>query len=490
MRSNFVQSLQITRAGRPNSPRIVRTIAKRASRRFWGLVLLSVAHLFLGLLIYRVGVVAIVHPLAVFCLGAYWAFNTKYRIERSAFAMAYIIGAEVLWRMAQVPVFWEFGKYASAVIAIIAIVRRTDLAVPKLPLLYLALLIPACGLTFIQHDASSVRAILSVQMTGPALLLVASWFFSKVKITQSDLRTLMFALTVPLLSVAFATLYYTVTTDEIQFTGESNFATSGGFGPNQVSSMLGLGVFVAIAALLLFSNSIRYRAFLLGCAGFFAAQSVMTFSRGGIYNAAGGIVVMVLVGLLWSPKVTLGRIAPVAALVVLFLSLLFPVMNRFTGGQLQERFEDTGTASRTEIAESDIALFLDNPVLGVGVGESYALRSVYLNRKAMSHTEFSRMLSEHGIFGLGALLMLVAMVVVQFKRQRSAQGRALVLGCATWCCLFMTNAGMRMAAPSLMWGLMFVTVSDLRRIMPSTRPRIFASGEPAESGVNAERGTE
>lgn len=484
-----MQSLQITKAGRLNRPRIAGMIAKRASKRFWGLVLLSIAHLFVGLLIYRVGIVAIVHPLAVFCLGAYWAFNTKYRIERSAFAMAYLIGAEVLWRMAQVPVFWEFGKYASGVIAIIAIVRRCDLAIPKLPLLYLALLIPSCGLTFVQHDASSVRAILSVQMTGPAFLLVATWFFSKVKISQSDLRTLMFALIVPLLSVAFATLYYTVTSEDIQFTGESNFATSGGFGPNQVSSMLGLGVFVAIAALLLFANSIRYRAFLLSCAGFFAAQSVMTFSRGGIYNAAGGIIVMVLAGLLWSPKVTLGRLAPFAALVVLFLILLFPVMNRFTGGQLQERFEDTGTASRTEIAESDVELFLDNPILGVGVGESYVQRSIYLNRKAMSHTEFSRMLSEHGVFGLAALMCMGLMIVVMFRRQKSAQGRALVLGCAAWCCLFMTNAGMRMAAPSFMWGLMFVTISDRRRINPSPRPRIADPGEPAESGVTAERGT-
>ena len=134
-------------------------------------------------------------------------------------------------------------------------------------------------------------------MSGPFLLLVSCWFFSFVSPTPLQLRRIFFAIVVPLLSVAFATLFYTVTADQIQFTGESNFATSGGFGPNQVSSLLGLGAFAALFCFIAFRNGARYKLYTLLAALFFAAQSVMTFSCGGMYNTAGAIVVVAILEL-------------------------------------------------------------------------------------------------------------------------------------------------------------------------------------------------
>lgn len=457
--------------------RLLHDSEKRSANNFRTLVLLSLAHLPLGVLIYFGGSLSLLHPLAVLIVGLYWAANPTYRLERVALAIAYLVGAEVLWRMAQVPVFWEFGKYGSSLIAIVALIRRNHYAIPKIPLAYFLLLIPATMLTFLQRDLASTQAILSTQMSGPFCLLIACWFFAHIEVSQPQLRRLLFALAVPLLSVAFATLFFTVTREEIQFTGESNFATSGGFGPNQVSSMLGLGAFAAVACLLLFQNSTRYRIYLTLAAIFFSAQSVLTFSRGGIYNAIGGIVVIALIEL-QRPSVAFRRLAPIVGLVIVFMALIFPVMNRFTGGQLLERFEDTGVSARTEIAESDVLLFWENPVFGVGVGEAYGLREAYLERKAMSHTEFSRLISEHGMFGLLALLLMVTMIFMCFKRQQTLMGRAFVLGAAAWCCLFMTNAGMRMAAPSFMWGLMFITISNRREneIDSLSRPMSVRNG--------------
>jgi hypothetical protein len=45
----------------------------------------------------------------------------------------------------------------------------------------------------------------------------------------------------PAVSIAALALFGILTNPDITFNTESNFATSGGFGPNQVSSMLGLG---------------------------------------------------------------------------------------------------------------------------------------------------------------------------------------------------------------------------------------------------------
>ncbi|QQS42008.1 MAG: O-antigen ligase family protein [Acidobacteriota bacterium] len=438
-------------------------IQRQGSREFKMLVFVSLLHLPLGIAIYSMGSLALLHPYAALAVGLYWAASKKYSLERVAFAIAYIVGAEVLWRMAAVPVFWEFGKYASALIAVVALVRRSHLQVPAMPLLYFAFLIPACVLTLFQFDFAASRAILSFQMSGPLLLMTACWLFSKTKFTSEKLRLLLLAILVPVFSVAFATLFFTVTSEEIQFTGESNFATSGGFGPNQVSSMLGLGAFAALACLLVFKNSARYRVYLLLAAVFFSVQSVMTFSRGGIFNAIGAIIVIVIIEF-QRPSIAAKRLLPIVGLVIIFFGLLLPFMDDFTDGRLTARFQDIGTTNRAEIAESDLYLFLENPFLGVGVGNSGDSRAELVGHTAVSHTEFSRLLSEHGMFGAAALILLVAMGYMNFKRQKTVMGRAFVAGAAVWCCLFMTNAGMRMAAPSFMWGLTFVTIVAGKRV--------------------------
>ena len=174
-----------------------------------------------------------------------------------------------------------------------------------------------------------------------------------------------------------------------------------------------------------------------------------------------------------SPLEAAKRLAPVAALTILFLILVFPVLNNFTDGNLQARFEETGTSRRTDIVESDVQIFLENPVFGVGVGAAYGYRAGYLGYKAMTHTEFSRLIAEHGTFGLAALLSLIAMSIINVKRQRSKLGRAVVAGAATWCVLFMLNAGMRLAAPSFMWGLTFITIVRSGQIQKARRANTF-----------------
>lgn len=455
---------------KPNRLEQVRAVQNRMSREFKLTLLLSLAHLPLGILIYKSGSLAILHPLGVFAVGLYWATQKHVRLDLVALAIAYLVGAEVLWRMAQVPVFWEFGKYGSATIAIVALARRNHYSIPKLPLVYFVALLPGCVLTLLQSDQEKARASLSSEMSGPLLLMVCCWFFSHLKMDLVQLRRLFFAIIIPLFSVAFATLFFTITNDDIQFTAESNAATSGGFGPNQVSSMLGLGAFAAIVCLIVFRNSIKYRVYLMLAAVFFSAQSVMTFSRGGMYNVVGAILIVALLEFR-SPIEAAKRLFPVVLLVVVFLVLVFPILNNFTGGSLQERFEDTATAQRSEIADSDLQIFLDNPVLGVGVGAAYNYREAILGRKAMSHTEFSRLISEHGMFGIVGIIALIAIVIINVKRQRSVLGRAVVAGAAVWCFLFMLNAGMRMAAPSFMWGLTYITLVNrvknqkLRRTM-------------------------
>ena len=272
----------------------LQVVQKKMSREFRILLLATLLHIPLGLLFYKSARLGVVSAIAAFSVGMYFALNKHYKIEYVAYVVVYIVGAEVLWRMASVPVFWEFGKYATVAVMTAALVRRGLYKIPTLPLVYFALLLPSVILTFSYFDLPEARDTLSFNLSGPLCLFVSCWFFSYIKLNQIQLRRLFLVLLVPAITVACAALIFTVTAEEIVFNTESNAATSGGFGPNQVSSLLGLGVFAAAACYVLFKNNSKYKLYLAGSIILLASQSIMTFSRGGIYNAIGGITVLAL----------------------------------------------------------------------------------------------------------------------------------------------------------------------------------------------------
>jgi len=440
--------------------------------------ILGLLHIPLGVFIYSQPTLGLFHQVAVFVFAFYCAGQKQIKLERVAMVVAYIVGAEVLWRMAGVSVFWEMGKYGSSLIFILALVRRQIRRFPIVPLLYFVALTPAAAITLSnQPDTELARNMLSSGMSGPLFLAVSCVFGANLEVTKVGIQRIIAAMILPLVSIGFVTLFFTVSADQIQFTGESNFATSGGYGPNQVSAMLGAGVFGALLLLIIFHNSFREKLVLGVVALFMAAQSVMTFSRGGMYAAVGATTATALILLVREPGTAIKRLAPILIASLIFLGLIFPFMDNWTDGSLSERFEDTQGTNRTEIVEADLNIFLENPVFGAGVGSAYSLRQQYLDRKAMSHTEFTRLVSEHGLFGVFALVTLAIIAITNITRQKTLLGRAFVVGTVVWACLFMVNAGMRLAAPSLMWGLTFLTIANervrLRRAIRKPLPKKF-----------------
>lgn len=452
-----------------NSPqwgrKATEVLKQNISREFRVAALVSIAHLPLGLVLYNAGPLAIIHPVIVFVFGLYLAVKRQVVLGNVVLVAGYIVGAEVLWRMAGIPIYWESGKYMSAAIMIIALLRRRRFRIPPVPVVYFVLLLPSCLLTIAGYDLSRGFPIISFTMSGPFLLLVSCWFFHNARLSPVEFKRLLMVIMLPLLSVALTTLFYTVSNEDLQFTGESNLATSGGFGPNQVSSMLGLGVFLSLAGLILFEKRPRFSIYFAVSALFMAALSVMTFSRGGIYNAIGAVLILIL---FQTRNVSTGlkRMTPLLILATIFVLVIFPYLNSFTGGALEERFEDTGTTNRWEIIEADIQVFLEDPLFGVGAGASREGRKRFLEFGAVSHTEFSRLLSEHGIFGLAALAAIAFLVFTNLRRPNSTPGKAFIAGAIAWSFFFMMNAGMRLAAPSFMLGLAFVTIGSVRTNFP------------------------
>jgi O-antigen ligase len=437
---------------------------------------LLAVHVMLGLLLSGVQALSNIHVAIIFVAG-FWFALSRPNLERAAYFAAYVTGAETLWRMTNASVFWEVGKYAIVAIFILSMIRNGRLKGPILPLLFLFLLLPSLVMPLANVDGSLLRDHLSFNLSGPVALVASLWFFSQVKLTGAQLQRLFLALICPVISVATIALFKILTAVNLVFIDDSNLATSGGFGPNQVSAVLGLGSLMAFLLVLDRSVSRGPRFIFFVVSLLLVAQSAMTFSRGGLYMACGGAAVSVLL-LIQDRRARMRLVIVIAALFIVINFLVFPRLDEFTGGALSKRFSDTRLTGRDNLAMADLKVFADNPLFGVGPGQTRYYRDKDVNYSyAAAHTEFSRLLAEHGVFGLTAIVLLLCMAFQNFRKSPTPRGKALAGSMTVWSLLFMIGAAMRLVAPSFVFGLTAATIlPDIDREPGANRHARSAAG--------------
>ena len=137
---------------------------------------------------------------------------------------------------------WEGGKYVFTLVLLIVLARFVrPLRHSFAPLLYLFVLLPSCAIAVWQLGPSLARGELASTLAGPMALGVAALAFRQFIVTETEARQLLWAVVGPAVAVAAIATKATLEAGTITFTGESNFVTSGGYGPNQVSNILGAG---------------------------------------------------------------------------------------------------------------------------------------------------------------------------------------------------------------------------------------------------------
>jgi len=416
----------------------------------WPLVVFLLAHVFLALAMRESRLLATAHALITVLVGFWWVLAARYDPIRVINVIGYIVGAEVLWRMTRAGVFWEYGKYTIVLLCLLGLLRKRE-RIPLMPIVYFVLLIPSILLTANNLSIVNMRDALSFNLSGAFTLMACACFCSGLAINRQQLLKLCLATIGPLVGIATITFVGTYTAHNISFINDSNFATSGGYGPNQVSSLLGLGALLAFYYVINDRSGPGRRWVILGVLLLCAAQSMMTFSRGGIYGFIGAILVAIpfLVRDTWLRW----RVVSVAAVaVILGWLILIPYLDTFTGGALGKRYLDTNTTNRVEIAVGDWQIWQKHFLLGVGPGGSSYLHFSYA---VAAHTELSRMLAEHGLFGFFALLLMIGMSMANLVRARTPVSRALAASFAVWALLYMLNAAMRTAAVSFIFALPF-----------------------------------
>lgn len=370
-------------------------------------------------------------------------------------AAAYIAGAEIFWRMSRAGVFHEFAKYAICLVLIVAILRQSRLKVPLSPVIYFLLLIPASLVTLISFEWYTSRRLISQNLSGPFALVICAVYCRYVVVSRPQLIRILICMILPLIAAATYAARG-ISAANIDWGSESNFGASAGFGPNQVSAMLGLGSFTALVIIVLVRPlwlRLVFCALLLWLLG----QASLTFSRTGIYlavlsSAAAGMF------LLKNRNTRLRFLAGMVAVTLIGTFVVFPALDALTGGKLAARFSETQLTNRSEIATADLKVWRDHPLLGAGIGQAAFGRMQHGFEWSAAHTEYTRLLAEHGLLGALALVVLLIMAGTSFFRQRNT-GRAVAAGMLVWALLFMTVSATRLAGPSFLIGLSFGTLT-------------------------------
>ena len=428
---------------RPTSSNPVRRAAQSRSFRVLMLLLL---HIPLAIVMHSSPLAARLHAVVTLAVGAFWLL-TKRDATYWVYWASYVTGAEVLWRMTGGAVSHESAKYAVAIVFILGTLKQRSLPrADKWPLVYFALLLPSC-LLMPQFD----RELIAFNLAGPFSLAAASLYLSTVHLSTEQLGLVCIAALGPIMSTAYLATHSMLTAESLVFGGGSNRIAAGDSGPNQVSAILGLGALLAFLFVVIERGHRRLRIIVAGILLWMIAQAMLTFSRGGVWTALGAVLVA---GFYLVRERRLRRLTLVDGIVagLLVWYLLLPALDAFTGEMLSARFGSADPTGRDLIVEADLIAFRENPLFGVGPGQSRAYHAL-LYMPSLPHTEFSRLLAEHGSLGLLSLLILLGVTLRRASARVAPLSKAYSVSLTAWALLDMTHVAMRLVAAPFAFGL-------------------------------------
>ncbi|MBN2868121.1 MAG: O-antigen ligase family protein [Flavobacteriaceae bacterium] len=382
-------------------------------------------------------------------------------------ACAYILGAEVILRMTGSGLFYESCKYLVIVFCVMGLFYRGFHFKASSYLLYIALLIPSVYVSLYVLDiGNDIRKAIAFNLSGPVTLGIAALFCFGVSLTKRQLESIVNYCMFPLVSTLTYIITYNPNVSEVATGTASNFVASGGFGPNQVSTVLGLGFFLATVRFFYFSNTKLVKYIDLFLILLFAFRAIVTFSRGGVFTAIIMIMAFIFFQYKSMDKVNKGRMLS-SVIVFLVIGIATWVISTIqTNGMIEKRYanqnavgmeKDDVTTGRTDLFLAEFEEFLENPLLGVGVGRIKDLRFQETGIHAASHNEMSRIIAEHGF--LGILAFSILLLVPLFFRIKD---RTNVLFFSFYLFWFLTinHSAMRIAAPAFIYALSLIHIKD------------------------------
>ena len=424
-------------------------------------ILLIILHVFIGGLIYVFPILSKIFSVLILIFGFYYVINTRNRENNVLVVAGYIVGAEVLLRMTGGSFFYEFSKYGVILFMLIGFYYSgfSKNAVPMW--IFLMLLLPGVLIAAETLNlTTNIRKAVLFNISGPLCLGVAGLYCYSRNISIKQLSNVLLATGLPIIATSVYLFLYTPDLKEILIGTGSNYSTSGGFGPNQVSTILGLGMFIFVSRLLLNSNSKLIFIINLIIAFNISFRGLLTFSRGGVIT--GLVMIIILLLFIYKSTKSNGKLKLnflIISIILVFLSTWFYTTSQ-TSGLINKRYANQNAAGqekasqlsgREKIFESEFNAFIDNPIFGVGIGKGVELREVETGGMVIaSHNEVTRMLAEHGLIGILSLLILFLTPIFLYLDNK--QNIFTICFLSFWF-LTINHAAMRTAAPAFIYAL-------------------------------------
>jgi len=423
-------------------------------------------HAGIGFLVYLFPFVSKIYGYSIFILGAYYIIKKQNKNNEALIVAGYVVGCEVFLRMTHGNPLYEIAKYGVIVFIIIGMYFSgfSKKAIPYW--LFLLLLIPSVVIsTFALNFDTNIRRAIAFNISGPICLGVASIYTFRRKVSLDQMNSILLSIGLPIVSCIVYLIFYTPNIREVITGTDSSFLASGGYGPNQVATILGLGMFIFFSRFILESKTKFMVILNLVIALNIMYRGMVTFSRGGMIT--GFLMIVLLLLFLYYKSNHIGRVKLNYMIVMLIITLLVTwgytsfqtaglIGKRYANQDAAGRIKESKFTGREEIAKDEISTFLENPVFGVGVGKGTEVRKEKTGVDVLSHDEITRMLAEHGSLGiLGLLILFFTPLFLYFENKFN-----MYLLCF-FCFWFFTinHAAMRTAAPAFIYSLSLLNVN-------------------------------
>jgi hypothetical protein len=439
-------------------------------------------HLLLGLVLYAIEPLRRVY---FFALLGYWIFSIIVAIPSKKtytvlLACSYMIGAEVLLRTTGATIFYEISKYTVILFILMGVFYNGVKGGAWPYFVFLIILVPsvlvASGKLGLELN---FRTSIAFVLSGPVCLGMSALYFYDRPIKSKELYDALAYLSFPIVSLMVYLFLYTPSIKEVLTGTGSNTALSGGFGPNQTATILGLGIFCFTVRFFLKSPTLFLKLLNGGLLGLIAFRGIVTFSRGGIFTAIlmVGAFLVVLYGRS-SFKVQQRLIGTSVLFLLLGVATWVSSANQ-TEGLIERGYanEDAAGREKEDISTGRVDLFLgelegflENPFLGVGANGMKQERLDASGQIVASHNELSRLLSEHGVFGV---LALVILIFKPLSYRTEYKNNVLFYSFLIFWFATINHSAMRLAAPGFVYALALLRITydnkrPVHRQLPAT----------------------
>lgn len=427
-------------------------------------------HVLIGIAVFLLPILSKIYALLILFVGFFIVIKTKNKNNEALYVAAYLTGVEVFLRMTEGNFIEQYAKFGIIGILLLGILFQ-GIAKPAIPyLVFLVFLLPGIILgVFTLNLDTDIRKAITFNIIGPLTLAFSAIYCYGRRISLKEMVDILHSASFPIISIVVYLFLYTPSIKEVVTNTESNFATSGGYGPNQMSTILGLGIFLFFTKLVLFSNSIKNKIIDIILLIIIVFRGIVTFSRGGVI--AGGTMILILMIIIFfnirtKAKMTIFRFI---FFMTLILFGIWTYSSIQTGGLIDKRYANQDArgrikasklTGREKLIESEFKMFMDNPILGVGVGKNKEYRQETTGIEAASHNEISRMLAEHGMFGVFDLLILFfTPLFLAFNNRMNI----FIIPFVIFWLLTINHAAMRIAAPAFIYALSLLKVYSIEK---------------------------